>query len=408
MTNTSTYGKYNTPLTTIEHSAIASWSGFLYQGLCALHYALSLLRTDWDGSKTKKLNLEGFEDFAILDSDSKIISFHQCKCYKKSTDLSKECKKMSDKYEYWENIKKRLSPKYDRIYIHTNQTNTYDCGITSYHYNTANGVCSSIEIFELIKNELSAIIKERNLPGSHLTKASRLISILVKHVEMLHEMSIASNQDMFDIACDNSIPFSKLTEAIETDTDSLNIEERAYTFRYYIILEMKERQQTYPHIKGTKVEDFLKDLDQLNDDNLIQFLYRIFPDVNMLSSDINDIAIRSTERANNLFNVINEVDDSIDSKEIHWITDVGTKHTPSTLGSDKYPEEFCVNIVNNPYSSELRRDFRWIVGDVKYKVEDIDKAANLITMVDTKDYTDITQPNKVGILDIKSKNNGNF
>lgn len=29
-----------------EHSAICSWSGYIYQGLCALHYMLELIKEE--------------------------------------------------------------------------------------------------------------------------------------------------------------------------------------------------------------------------------------------------------------------------------------------------------------------------------------------------------------------------
>lgn len=95
---------YKTPLSTIENTAIASWSGFVYQGLCALHHTLVLLKSDWDLAIGKYLSLEAYEDFAILDSASKIESLHQCKCYSSPSDFSDECKKMADKEFYWNDV----------------------------------------------------------------------------------------------------------------------------------------------------------------------------------------------------------------------------------------------------------------------------------------------------------------
>ena len=80
MTNPSTFGKHNTLITTIENTAMASWSGFVYQGLCELQHVLSLLKTDWNNAITKQLSLEAYEDFAIIDDTGKIDSLHQCKC----------------------------------------------------------------------------------------------------------------------------------------------------------------------------------------------------------------------------------------------------------------------------------------------------------------------------------------
>lgn len=399
---------YKTPITTIRHSANASWSGYVYQGLCALHYALVLLRTDWNSAKDKKLNLEGYEDFSILDKNGLIVSLHQCKCYNASHDCKGECEKMSDKHEYWQNQSK-LSPIYNDLYFHTNQLNTYSCGISSYHYNTANGLCSPTEISKLIEDEIRTIIQQRNIAGASVAKQSRLVDLVIKHVEALHEQQINTQQDMFDIACANSIPFSKLIELIEVDNDNLTMEEKARTCRHYITLEMNCRLLTCRHVNGNKVVDFMNKLDTLNEFLLIQFVRRLYPDEDILNLGIDNISIRSKERADNLFNVINNVDESVDNTCLDWTrSSDNVKQSPSTLGSNKEPEEFCPDIIQNPYSNDIRRDYRWIIGDVKYTVDDIDEAAKPITQIYDKDHTDITQPQKIGLLDIKSKNDGNY
>jgi hypothetical protein len=399
---------YKTPISKIRHSAIASWSGYIYQGLCALHYALFLLRTNWDIAKTDQLNLEGYEDFSILDENGLIVSLHQCKCYNASHDCKDECEKMSDKHEYWDNQRK-LSPNYNGLFFHTNQINTYSCGISSYQYNTANRLCSPSEISKLIEDEIRTIIQQRNIAGSSVSKQNRLVNFVIKHVEDLHKQQIQTQQDMFDIACANSIPFSKLIEQIEMDNDNHTKEEKSHTCRHYFILEMNCRLLTCRNVNGTKVVDFLKEFDSLDDFSLIQFVRRLFPDEDILNSSIDNISIRSKERADNLFNVINDVVESVDNTCFDWTRNSdNVKQSPSTLGSNKDPEEFCPEIIQNPYSNDLRRDYRWIVGDIKNKVDDIDEAAKQITHIDRIDYTDITQTKKVGLLDINSKNNGNY
>ena len=72
---------------------------------------------------------------------------------------------------------------------------------------------------------------------------------------------------------------------------------------------------------------------------------------------------------------------------------------------DKDPEEYCADIINNPYTSDLRRDYRWIVGDIEHCVDDIEEGAKIITGIVSTDYTDVTQVNKIGLKDINTKNN---
>jgi hypothetical protein len=302
-----------------------------------------------------------------------------------------------------------LSPDYDKMYFHTNQNNTYDCGISNYIYNTPNGLCSPKQISKLINNEISVLCHQRNLAGSATTKQNRLINILIKHIEYLHEEQISTQQDMFDIACANPIPFSELIKVLEIDNDDLTMEEKARTCRHHIILEMHSRLLTCLKLNGTKVVDFMKELDTLDDYSLIQFVRRLFPDEDILNSHIDSISIKSKDRADYLFNTINDVTDLIDYTSFDWERTVDkVKQSPSTLGSNKSPEEFCPLIVRNPYSNDIRRDYRWIVGDIKHKVDDIDVVANCYTSILGINYAHITQPQKVGLLDINSKNHGNY
>ena len=45
---TPTFGPNNTKVSTITHSAVASWGGFVYQGLCALCVAVEKILEDED------------------------------------------------------------------------------------------------------------------------------------------------------------------------------------------------------------------------------------------------------------------------------------------------------------------------------------------------------------------------
>lgn len=119
MANTEFIGPNGNSESIITHAAIASWAGFVYQGLCALCVAMEKL-LDEDEATTWYLNIEGYEDFAILDADKHILSFHQCKDYKAKKDWKDEFEKMVDKRAYWHqknSVKKRLIYGFIQILI---------------------------------------------------------------------------------------------------------------------------------------------------------------------------------------------------------------------------------------------------------------------------------------------------
>ena len=163
---------YNTPLSTIENTAVASWSGFVYQGLCALHHTLMLLKSDWDLAIGKYLSLEAYEDFAILDSTCKIESLHQCKCYSSPSDFTNECKKMADKEFYWKNVKRALSDAYKGMFFHSNQDNTLDCGVKAYTFFSGKTKIGPFEIYALVEVVVQDILKCRRIAGSSNAKTT--------------------------------------------------------------------------------------------------------------------------------------------------------------------------------------------------------------------------------------------
>lgn len=399
-----TFGTYNTDMTKIKNTAMASWSGFIYQGLCALHHSLSLIDSNLNAAQNKKLSLEAYEDFAILDSTEKIESMHQCKCVNAPKNYDEECKRMYDKYDYW-NSQGKISTTNNRVLIfHSNQINILTCGVQSYKNSTQ----SPVQLYVDIKNVVGNIMSNNHIPGSSVNKSDKLIVLISKKVSDIHQQSMQNPGNGFDIAVANPIPFTVFVDILTSNDNDYSSIELVETCRFYLILTLRNRLITKRDPNTQKIEDFITRIGELNQQELTALICRLFPDMDIFSNSTRIQDLFSTSRGNWLFNVINEVSENINFNEINWKKVNNELITPSTLGNDKDTEEYCPNIINNPKTNDLRRDYRWIVGDVKNKVDDIDKAANQISQINDKDYSDISQPRKVGILDIKSKNNGNY
>ena len=404
MAATPTYGPYNTPLTTIEHTAMASWSGFVYQGLCALHHTLVLLQRDWASAISKQLSLEAYEDFAILDSMGKIESFHQCKCCSTPTDFTDECKKMVGKEYYWKNVKGMLSATYDKMYFHSNQDNTLACGVEAYSFSPGVKNCNPFDIYARIEVLVREIMSIRRLAGSSQSKADRLISAISQQVSYIHRECINNPGNSFNIAASHPIPILKLASMLEEPQEVYTKDERIETCRHYLIMALEARSMVIHNVNKGKIDAFVHKVESLSHIDLQNFVRRIFPDLDITAADFNVGELINKQRANFLFNVIIKTDSPITLDTLDWKDSSGNRQTPSTIGCDKDPEEYCADIVNNPYSVDLRRDYRWIIGDIEHKVDDIEEGAQLITGVCATDYTDVTQTNKIGLKDINTKN----
>lgn len=407
MTNPSTFGKHNTLITTIENTAMASWSGFVYQGLCALQHVLSLLKTDWNNAISKQLSLEAYEDFAIIDDTGKIDSLHQCKCIQSPHNYSSECEKMEDKHDYWKS-KNMLSAETVPMYFHSNMLNTYTCGVNAYSFSSTKNTCSPVEIYNLIHDQVSELLNQKHFSGSSTTKSNKLILLVSKKVSFIHNQCIANPNNSFQIAVNSPIPIGEIASIIEKYIEEYNCNERYETCKFYLMLSLKNRLLTKPDADTSRINSFISDIEKLEDIELKNLINCLFPDLIITSTDTRIADMFASARGNCLFNVINGVVASMNANDFCWNGADGSLETPSTLGKDKDPEEFCPDIVKNPYTADLRRDYRWIVGDIDHRVDDIDEAAKPITQIYDKDHTDITQPKKIGLLDIKSKNDGNY
>ena len=170
-------------------------------------------------------------------------------------------------------------------------------------------------------------------------------------------------------------------------------------------MALKNRAMTKPGVDIAKMDKFVSKVESLTQTEMQNFARRIFPDMDITASSFNIGEIINTSRTNYLFNVIDKVVSPLNLESLDWKDSAGFRQSPSTIGKDKDPEEYCSDIINNPYASDLRRDYRWIVGDIEHSVDDIEEGAKIITGVLPTDYTDVTQANKIGLKDINTKNN---
>ena len=116
----------------LSNSALGSWAGYTYQGLCGLYHSLKLIGEDRDKYQQYKLYLDSYEDFAIMNGSEKLVSLHQCKDEKGKTDYVDEYKKMIAKKKLFK--KKGLCISDCKLYFHANKAVDVGRGITQYPF----------------------------------------------------------------------------------------------------------------------------------------------------------------------------------------------------------------------------------------------------------------------------------
>lgn len=394
---TPTFGPNKTKVSTITHAAIASWGGFVYQGLCALCVAMEEILKDENKLKGWYLNIEGYEDCAILDEARKIMSLHQAKCYKSQTNFEDEFMKMEDKRAYWHD--KGICKPDIPLLFHCNQSLNYSNEVEAYTYEDGDSVKSHEGVWTHLGNLVEKYTERNNISGSSDVKTERLIAMISEHITMLDEMAKApSNSDMQAVSVEKSIPFSTIIDLLRSDNDRMTIAERVRASVVYLRVWMEQFKCDNPEVDYSKADKFVGILESMSTEEKERVVRKLFPDVN-LDFGRNIIAeITNSDRFGFLRNIILEAN-LMNDNDIQWQLSDGLAHA-ATLGSSKSIKEHCKGIMKNENSaSELLRDYRWIVGDKLGEVDDIVEGANLITSADDVNHDRITKMRKVGLTD---------
>lgn len=348
------YGTYRTKLTTIKHSAMASWSGYGYQGQCAILHAIKLLLEDRDKVKDYYLSLESYEDFAILDASKKIVSLHQCKCFSVAVDFTSECQKISDKREYYHKELKICAADVP-CFFHSNITpaTPLTCGVRVYDFQPGQTTCDADKVMEQIEDSVSNYMKKYGVASSEKDKANILANMIVNKVSEIHQKKNACNSDFWTIATDsaNWISFVNIRNELENTDRAIKSETiRAIASRNSINTYMtkclnEDRDDANFAKKESLVNKFLSGLNSLDLELLVNVIRRIHPHVEWTENCVNEL--RSPEKGNNLYKLLTSTQELTDYKALLW-REEGVLESPSTLGNDRPAIKNAEKIRKNP------------------------------------------------------------
>lgn len=387
----------------ILHAAIASWAGFLYQGICALCVVMEKLLVE-PVSVNWYLNVEGYEDFAILDANKQILSFHQCKDYKSKQSWKGEFEKMEDKRYYWN--QKGLCTADAPLYFHTNLEVDYSNGVVCYPYKNGNVVPNTIEIFGMLYELVDEYCKKEKLPVPAERVRNRLVAMIEEQVNILDVEDKKTKNQTQQISIANSIPFAKIVDLIRSSEADRSLEEKVRLSVFYINYYMTERLEDASDIDPRRVIAFLDKVNNMDIKDKTHFVKCLFPDIEIENDRNAATEISNSPRVNYLFKLLTSIHEEIDLNQMHWLNE-GIRQSPSAMGNDMKPESYCNKIAYNPtLPPELLRDFDWILGCFDHSVDDILANVKDIKRVKAIEYNDITKARKTGLLSIKDKNDG--
>lgn len=391
------------------NSAIGSWSGYIYQGLCGLLVVLRMLKSNRDGYKDYALQLDAYEDFSILDDKGRIYSLHQCKSDRNRTNYDDEFAKMKAKADTLAVEGKLQDAANRKCYFHCNRQVTIaaDYGIEAYSFETGKTYCEPGDIQGLLDKEVEEL---KNAESD--TQALRAALETIVNGEVLQTQQDYFNAPkgakLYEISRTKKMPFTLFEEKLRATILSYAEGDFIMQMKKAYILGVEELSAEDEEDENKeKAALFIQRLRELNENEMRQFLQRVNPKDKLEDTHQSWHNITAGERINYLYNLITEF--PLDMKELHWQT-TSSLQTPSTLGNDvRKIEKVSKMIYENRANLDFPWIYDWIVGHVDTHVDNIEELAHVINKTEADiQPTNIFHTKKVGILTIQEKRDGEF
>lgn len=210
------------------HTAISTWSGFVYQGKLALYHCLEMMSLDYEVNRDLKLQLESQDDFAIFRSQQ-CLSMHQVKAYKETrftayregiTTQRDNARQRGATCAYFHvaravtDIPPTFATDYNpvRFYTYTIPPDV--------NGNVTQSFCPLDEVDRFIRNKLVSLFSRvAGLPSWKVSLVAiiqnTLEAIVNSKVIMIHSQIHQSVRHQTEIAATEFIDFSVLYEVIE-------------------------------------------------------------------------------------------------------------------------------------------------------------------------------------------------
>lgn len=399
----------------LSNSALGSWAGYTYQGLCGLYHSLKLIGEDRDKCQHYKLYLDSYEDFAIMNGSEKLVSLHQCKDEKGKTDYADEYKKMMAKKKLFK--KKGLCTTDCKLYFHANKAVDVGRGVIQYSFTDTQNFCEPGMLVELIYNQVASILGENDATVKKV--AFSLVALIDQKVLDIYQKYIpkSNRKALREIAKESAscVEFQAILERLFVEEEVFAYDRDSYITRikYKLIKDLlticeDEDNEDLTEEQCGHIRFLVEGLRRLDVDGMESFLKRVHPIDNVTNRSVDDFAnIASDTKVETLFNVVSELEQL--EPDLSWTTKKG-KETPTSLNSNFGTSTLCKKILKNIANHDSLYEYDWLVGDVRENVDDIVSYLHAIDDVkgNGRDGSSIFETKKVGLVTKQNKKNGNY
>jgi hypothetical protein len=422
----------------LPHTAIPTWSGFIYQGRVALLHVLKMLN-----EKNKEdynlwyLQIDSIEDFSIVKYDNlnKIVplTMHQVKAVKSTAystykddfeqlERKKKATKNDDVIAYFHLATKNDEPKTSIEAKHP------DLKIYCYENNTEFCPLSNIDshILQLIEK----ILSRENFAGSRTDELKRIkYETLEKKIADIVLAIHACNhrgQPIREAAFETLIPLNKFFTTILDDTIIVQNEPffearlRMDLNRYYQEFYFESEGQNWSEDMKRRMDNYQFIVNELNSSTFKSFLQNIIPHKSINYSTLigyKDNSLNQDEMKEAFFHVLSQIRESNSGSGLGWVCSNGKHFYPTSIkdsDSEQSKKRISEKILNTALTTNVNVPFDsdYLVTS-ECNVDNMAAYANNIGQVDIDDMKvgeddrnyNITQWKRVGLIDVETAKN---
>ena len=273
------------------YSAIGSWSGYIYQGMCAVYVVLNAILKEYDanGNLTKirdyLLYLDAYDDFSIHNENNQAISLHQCKLYKKAQGFEEAQQQLLETKRYW--VEQNICDEDTVVYFHSNQSPNLIDGLSSFQDFEGNASFDADTLNQKIRSLIAKIFEVQGVVRSQNRVYNALISGIDTQVIKIHRRYLEQRKALQEIAIDkdSAIPFNKIISILfEDDLAEYPPQDfyklLKYEFLHSIKEEIEENYETEDDWEGGNpefVQDFVDCIGKTPITNFEHIVQRLLP-----------------------------------------------------------------------------------------------------------------------------------
>lgn len=356
------------------HTAISTWSGFVYQGKIALYYCLKLIADDYLSNRGLKLQLESQDDFAIFNGQA-CISIHQVKAYKSQNFSSYQSGFATQRDNATNNgvLSAYFHVAREIVDLPEEYETTYN-PVVLYDYGTQQDpkkYCSLEELDTLIETLLRSIINSETSLANwkcNLVKQMREFqeAVINQKVIATHHMIHTTNVRDREIAQREFINFDSLYEILEADefevfeTNEFFLSRLQSDIGYYY-QQFCEQQVGLSAEKQEKLDQYVQRLTGLSVEEMEHFVKSVMPHRKgtfRTLKDYKDHALNADSMKQSLLAIFNtlitaEFNPSFTSPSIYWLHESNFYYPTGIHTAQEENEAVCYEILSQAISNDV-------------------------------------------------------